>query len=56
MCKVVKEKLDSAGVEYEICSDIEIMKTKGISYVPVVEADGEIMNTARTFKWLEGKQ
>ena len=43
-CKVLKSKLDSKGIEYNVISDVDIMTSKGIDTVPVLEINGEMMN------------
>lgn len=53
-CKVVSTKLSRAGVEYEICDDIEVMKSKGFTYMPMLEADGKVMDFAEILKWVGG--
>lgn len=44
MCKMLKRKLDEAKVDYEICMDVDQMKSLGISHVPVLSVDGSLMN------------
>lgn len=43
-CEVLKKKLDSEGVEYEVCEDIETMKSLGIMSVPVLKVDDKTYN------------
>jgi len=40
-CKVLKQKLDKEGVEYEVCEDIEKMKSMGIMSVPLLVVGDE---------------
>ena len=35
-CKVLKQKLDAAGVKYNECQDIEVMQDKGIRSAPAL--------------------
>lgn len=42
-CNILKSKLDSSGVEYEVCDDIEKMKSLGIMSVPVLGVDDELL-------------
>lgn len=44
MCKMLKSRLDSAKIDYEVCMDIDKMKDLGISHVPVLSVDGSLMN------------
>lgn len=52
-CRILKERLDAKGISYQICSDVETMKTKGISSVPVLEVDGELLRMRDAFEWME---
>lgn len=51
-CQVLKKKLDAAGINYTIESDIEIMKDKGFLQVPILEVDGKYMNFTEANKWI----
>ena len=52
-CKVLKSKLDSKGIEYNVISDIDIMTSKGIDTVPVLEVNGEMLNFKTSMNWVE---
>lgn len=54
-CKVLKAKLDNAGVKYDVVDDVEVMFEKGFSAAPMLEVDGEIMNPQKAFAWLSGR-
>lgn len=43
-CSVLKKKLDMAHIQYEICRDIEVMQSKGMSSAPALEVEGQILN------------
>ena len=51
-CQVLKKKLDAAGINYTIESDIKIMKDKGFLQVPILEVDGKYMNFTEANKWI----
>lgn len=53
MCKMIEGKFDNAGINYEICDNIDEMKKMGISNVPVALIDEELMNAKKILKWLE---
>lgn len=36
-CKVLKAKLDEAGITYETVTDVEVMKSKGFRAAPVLQ-------------------
>lgn len=42
-CKVLKMKLDKAGIKYEVCEDMEEMKARGIKGIPTMDLDGELL-------------
>ena len=52
-CKVLKQKLDEAGVEYNIIGDIDLMLSKGLTAAPVLEVDGEMMSFKQACDWLK---
>lgn len=43
-CKVVMKKLEQANINYEVCSNSETMKEKGIQSLPVLEVEGKMYN------------
>ena len=51
-CNVLKQKLDAKNVDYVLESDVDKMLEKGFTSAPILEVDGEIMNTQQAFKWL----
>lgn len=54
-CNVLKQKLDSAGVEYKVVSDVARLEAEGIDYVPVLDVDGNRMEFAEAVKWVNQK-
>ena len=51
-CIVLEKKLDMAGIEYEIVSDVDVMFSKGLRAAPYLEVDGEMMNFAKANTWI----
>ena len=51
-CKVLQMKLDKKGVTYDVVTDVEAMKAKGISALPQLEVDGKLMAFGEANKWL----
>lgn len=51
-CKVLKSKLDSKGIKYEIVDDVDEMLSLGISTVPCLGVDGKIMNFKESVDWV----
>ena len=55
-CNTLEIKLDRAGIEYEICDDVEIMKARGFKSVPVLETDEGTFNFMQAIKWVNSKK
>lgn len=53
MCNVLKNKLKSCNIEYELCEDIELMISKGFKGTPVLEVDGQTFTLKDAMKWAE---
>lgn len=51
-CKVLKAKLDSKEISYDIISDTSVMINKGIETVPVLEVDGNVMDFKTAVDWI----
>lgn len=55
-CKVLKSMLDAAKITYETCSDLDTMKGLGITTVPMLSVDGDILSMKEAMAWIkEGK-
>ena len=52
MCTLLKRNLDAKNIPYETCSDVDLMKSKGFTAVPMLEVDGSIMNANEALKWV----
>ncbi len=56
-CHILEQKLEQADVQFETCTDLEIMKAKGFRMAPMLEQispDGEstIMDFSAALKYL----
>ena len=51
-CKVLKAKLDSKEISYDIISDTSVMVNKGIETVPVLEVNGNVMDFKTAVDWI----
>ena len=51
-CKVLEAKLKQKNVEYTEVSDIEEIEKKGISSVPCLGIDEEILDFGSAVKWV----
>lgn len=51
-CTVLKEKMDGAAIAYTENNSKEEMSALGITHVPVLSVDGELMSFAQANKWV----
>lgn len=52
-CKILKFKLDTKNIQYNLCSDIDIMTSKGFQSTPMLEVDGKTMNYLDAINWVK---
>ena len=52
-CKMLKVKLEKAGIEFEECSDIEEMKRLNMLSMPQLSVDGKIYNFSEAVAHLD---
>lgn len=52
-CKVLKSKLDSKGIEYEIIDDVDEMMRLGMTTVPCLGVDGKVLNFKESMTWID---
>ena len=53
MCKVLKAKLNVAGVVYDEVNDQEAMLAKGFKSAPILEVDGKALNFNEAIGWVK---
>lgn len=51
-CKILETKLKQKNIEYEECTDINEMLSKGIETVPILEVDGQLLDFGKAVKWV----
>lgn len=54
-CQVLKKKLDSANIQYEIPNNFDFLLEKGIESVPVLVVDNEILDFKKAVEWVNGQ-
>ena len=54
-CKILKFKLDSKNIQYELCSDIDIMTSKGFQTTPMLTVEEKTMNYLDAINWVKGR-
>ena len=52
-CEILKEKLDSKNITYEVCSDIKIMVAKGFRSAPILEVDNKVLTFLEAVNWIK---
>lgn len=51
-CKVLKMKLDKAGIQYKTVNDVEAMKAKGFTEAPKLEVNGVVYSFKEAVDWI----
>lgn len=54
-CKVLVTKLDSKNINYNVISDINVIISKGINSVPVLEVDNNLMDFKTAVDWVNAR-
>lgn len=55
MCEMLAGKLESAGIPFTKVVDKDILRSSGITHVPVLQVDdGEFMNLAAAMRYIKG--
>lgn len=55
-CKVLKSKLDSKNLDYEVFSDVDKMIEMGMSEMPMLSVNGDLMNFGNAIKWINSRE
>ena len=51
-CEALEQMLNSHQIKYTVCSDREKMLSMGLTHVPVLEANGTLMNFKEAITWI----
>lgn len=51
-CKILEKKLDEKNITYTNVSDVETMLSMGLSTVPMLEVDGDMMKFSDAVKFV----
>ncbi len=51
-CEALEQMLNSHQIKYTVCSDREKMLLMGLTHVPVLEANGTLMNFKEAITWI----
>lgn len=53
-CKVIETKLNQLGIQYNVNTDINIMRQKGLASAPYLELeDGTLLNFMEARNWMQ---
>lgn len=50
-CKVLRSILDMEGVVYDVCSDVDTMRALGITTVPMLNVNGNLLSMKEAMAW-----
>lgn len=51
-CSVLQKKLDAAGIKYEEITDIEVIQSYGIDFVPALVLEDRILDFTAAVRWV----
>lgn len=51
-CEVLKKKLNEKGVDYTENHDVEVMFSLGLTHVPILDVNGELLEFADAVAWI----
>ena len=51
-CNILTVKLDEKNIKYHTIDDVEIMKEKGLTTVPVIQVNGELLEFKAAVDWV----
>lgn len=54
-CKVLKQKLQSKNIEYDEVTSVDDMLALGITEVPVLRVDGELLDFLKAIAWVNNQ-
>lgn len=54
-CKILKQKMDEKGIEYNTISEFDELIERGIMTLPVLKEGNEYMNFLQAIKWVNNK-
>lgn len=53
LCNVLQSQLVSKNLKFEEFNDIDEMIKKGMSHMPMLEVDGELLNYSDALAWVK---
>ena len=55
-CKILKQRLDEKGLEYEESDNVEFLKANKILAFPALNIDGKILKFYHAILWLKNQK
>lgn len=52
-CVMLKDKLIQKGIAYTEETDVNVMKNLGMTRVPMLEVDNELMDVSKALAWIK---
>jgi predicted DCC family thiol-disulfide oxidoreductase YuxK len=52
LCKGLEKQLNNKHIEYTLCTDKEHMKELGLSHMPMLSVDGQLMSNKDALRWV----
>ena len=53
-CKILKAKLDQAGIQYTVITDQAVMTAMGFKSAPMLQIDNETFKFTDAIQWIRG--
>lgn len=55
-CNQLSKRLNERGIKYEICDNIDTMKSLGITTAPYLQVNGELMDFSKAWRWTSAQE
>lgn len=55
-CNVLTKKLNATNISFNEVNDVDVIASKGIDTVPVLEVDGQLMDFKTANDWINSQE
>lgn len=52
-CTLLKKSLDNSGIAHTVCTDVDKMLELGMTSVPYLDVDGELLDYPKAIEWIK---
>ena len=52
-CNVLKQKLQSLNIDFQICEDVQKLIDLGFMEAPILKVDNEYLNFSKAVQWIK---